>query len=166
MRNSKVLYLTQGAMIAACYVVLCLVFEPFSYGSVQIRIAEALTIMPIFTPAAIPGLFVGCIIANVIGGGIVMDVVFGSIATLIGAIGTYLLRNKVKWLAPVPPIVANSFIVPFVLYYGYGTPLPIPLMMLTVGIGEVVGCGIFGLILAKGLEKTRSGIFRLKVHEE
>lgn len=151
--------LTQGAMIAACYVVLCLVFEPISYGGVQVRIAEALTILPLFTPAAIPGLFIGCIIANVIGGGIVLDVVFGSIATLIGAVGTYMLRNRSRWLAPVPPILANTIIVPFVIFYGYGTPIPIPLLMLTIGAGEVIGCGILGLLLAKGLERMPSGIF-------
>ena len=151
--------LTQGAMIAACYVVLCLVFEPISYGGVQVRIAEALAILPLFTPAAIPGLFIGCIIANVIGGGIVLDVVFGSIATLIGAVGTYMLRNRSRWLAPVPPILANTIIVPFVIFYGYGTPIPIPLLMLTIGAGEVIGCGILGLLLAKGLERMPSGIF-------
>lgn len=151
--------LTQGAMIAACYVVLCLVFEPISYGGVQVRIAEALAILPLFTPAAIPGLFIGCIIANVIGGGIVLDVVFGSIATLIGAVGTYMLRNRTRWLAPVPPILANTIIVPFVIFYGYGTPIPIPLLMLTIGAGEVIGCGILGLLLAKGLERMPSGIF-------
>lgn len=151
--------LTQGAMIAACYVVLCLVFEPISYGGVQVRIAEALAILPLFTPAAIPGLFIGCIIANVIGGGIVLDVVFGSIATLIGAVGTYMLRNRSRWMAPVPPILANTIIVPFVIFYGYGTPIPIPLLMLTIGAGEVIGCGILGLLLAKGLERMPSGIF-------
>ena len=153
--------LTQGAMIAACYVVLCLVFEPISYGGVQVRIAEALAILPLFTPAAIPGLFIGCIIANVIGGGIVLDVVFGSIATLIGAVGTYMLRNRTRWLAPVPPILANTIIVPFVIFYGYGTPIPIPLLMLTIGAGEVIGCGILGLLLAKGLERMPAGIFGL-----
>lgn len=159
MRNTKVMNLTQGAMIAACYVVLCLVFEPISYGGVQVRIAEALAILPLFTPAAIPGLFIGCIIANVIGGGIVLDVVFGSIATLIGAVGTYMLRNRSRWMAPVPPILANTIIVPFVIFYGYGTPIPIPLLMLTIGAGEVIGCGILGLLLAKGLERMPSGIF-------
>ena len=159
MRNTKVMNLTQGAMIAACYVVLCLVFEPISYGGVQVRIAEALAILPLFTPAAIPGLFIGCIIANVIGGGIVLDVVFGSIATLIGAVGTYMLRNRTRWLAPVPPIVANALIVPFTLYYGYGVNLPIPFMMLTVGIGEVISCGVLGMILYGALSKYRHTIF-------
>ena len=103
-KGMSVKFITQAAVIAAIYVVLVVIFNYISFGPVQFRIAEALTILPYFTPAAIPGLFVGCIIANILGGAIVWDVVFGSIATLIGAIGTYLLR-KHKWLAPVPPIV-------------------------------------------------------------
>lgn len=89
----SVKFITQAAVIAAIYVVLVVIFNYISFGPVQFRIAEALTILPYFTPAAIPGLFVGCIIANILGGAIVWDVVFGSIATLIGAIGTYLLRK-------------------------------------------------------------------------
>lgn len=115
-KGMSVKFITQAAVIAAIYVVLVVIFNYISFGPVQFRIAEALTILPYFTPAAIPGLFVGCIIANILGGAIVWDVVFGSIATLIGAIGTYLLR-KHKWLAPVPPIVANTIIVP--LYHSY-----------------------------------------------
>ena len=94
MRNKKVQFITQGAVIAAIYVVLVLIFDTFSFGPIQFRIAEMLTIMPYFTPAAIPGLFVGCLIANIIGGGLIWDIVFGSIATLIGAIGSYLVRKK------------------------------------------------------------------------
>lgn len=114
-KGMSVKFITQAAVIAAIYVVLVVIFNYISFGPVQFRIAEALTILPYFTPAAIPGLFVGCIIANILGGAIVWDVVFGSIATLIGAIGTYLLR-KHKWLAPVPPIVANTIIVPYHSY--------------------------------------------------
>lgn len=92
-KGMSVKFITQAAVIAAIYVVLVVIFNYISFGPVQFRIAEALTILPYFTPAAIPGLFVGCIIANILGGAIVWDVVFGSIATLIGAIGTYLLRK-------------------------------------------------------------------------
>ena len=130
MKNKSTLFLVQAALIAAVYVVLTLVFAPFSYGEIQVRISEALTILPFFTPAAIPGLFVGCILANLLGGAIPLDIAFGSIATLIGAVFTYKLRNSNKWLAPVPPIVANAVLVPFVLRYGYSVNLPIPLMML------------------------------------
>jgi len=160
MKENKVLFMTQAAMIAAIYVVLCVIFAPISYGEVQVRVAEALTVLPFFTPAAIPGLFIGCIIANIIGGSIAIDVVFGSLATLVGAAGTYLLRGKVRYLASVPPIIANMLIVPFVLRYGYGVPLPIPFMMGTVGIGEVISCGIMGQILAAVLERYRAVVFK------
>lgn len=160
MKENKVLFMTQAAMIAAIYVVLCVVFAPISYGEVQVRIAEALTVLPFFTPAAVPGLFIGCAIANVIGGSITVDVIFGSLATLIGAVGTYLLRKRSRYLASVPPIIANILIVPFVLRYGYGVPLPIPFMMGTVGIGEVVSCGIMGQILIVVLEKYKTFIFK------
>ena len=152
--------MAQAAMIAAIYVVLCIAFAPISYGAIQARVAEALTILPYFTPAAIPGLFIGCLIANLIGGSIMLDVVCGSIATLIGTVGTWMLRRKSRFLAPIPPILANTLIVPFVLRYGYGEPLPIPFLMGTVGIGEIAACGVMGLILLAVLEKYRRFIFR------
>lgn len=160
MKNKKVLFLTQAAMIAALYVVLTLIFQPFSFGEIQVRIAEALTILPAFTPAAIPGLFIGCLIGNIIGGSVLPDIVFGSLATLIGAYFTYLLRKQNKFLAPLPPILSNIAIIPFVLYYAYGVNLPIPFMMLTVGIGEVISCGVLGMILYTPLQKHRNRIFK------
>lgn len=160
MKENKVQFTAQAAMIAAIYVVLCVAFAPISYGAIQARIAEALTILPYFTPAAIPGLFIGCLIANLIGGSILIDVICGSIATLIGAIGTYLLRKRSRYLAPLPPILANTLIVPFVLRYGYGEPLPVPFLMGTVGIGEIAVCGIMGLVLLTVLGKYRKYIFR------
>lgn len=159
MKNKNVTFLTQAAMIAAIYVVLTLVFRPISFGEIQVRIAEALTILPVFTPAAVPGVFVGCLISNIIGGGILPDIIFGSLATLLGAVLTYNLRNKSIFLAPLPPIIANTIIVPFVLYYGYGINLPIPFMMLTVGVGEVVSCGVLGVVLYSALKKYRHILF-------
>lgn len=160
MKNKGTQFLAEAAMIGAIYVVLTVLFAPLSYGEVQIRLSEALTILPYFTPAAIPGLFVGCIIANLFGGAIPVDMIFGSIATLIGAVFTYKLRNTSRFLAPIPPIAANAVIVPFVLRFGYGVNLPIPLMMLTVGIGEVISCGVFGLVLQTALLKYKNIIFR------
>lgn len=160
MKNKKVLFLVQAAMIAAIYVVLTVMFAPFSFGEVQVRIAEALTILPVFTPAAIPGLFIGCLIGNIFGGSILPDIIFGSLATLIGACFTYLLRKQSKYLAPLPPILANTVIVPFVLRYAYGINLPILFMMLTVGIGEVISCGVLGMIVYAALEKYKYRIFR------
>lgn len=159
MRNKKVLFLVQAAMIAAIYVVLTFLFAPFSFGEIQVRISEALTILPIFTPAAVPGLFAGCLIGNFAGGALLPDVIFGSLATLLGAVFTWLLRDRNFLLAPVPPIVANVLIVPFVLRYAYGILLPIPFMMLTVGIGEVISCGVLGLLLARIIGKYRKHIF-------
>ncbi|MCF2667449.1 QueT transporter family protein [Faecalicatena contorta] len=160
MRNKNINYLTQAAMIAAIYVVLTYVFAPFSFGEVQVRIAEALTILPVFTPAAIPGLFVGCLVGNILGGAILPDIIFGSLATLIGAFFTYQLRDKNKFLAPLPPIAANTIVVPFVLRYGYGVALPIPFMMLTVGFGEVLSCGVLGMVMYFALKKYKNIVFR------
>jgi len=160
--NKYVPFLAQAAMIAAIYVVITIVFAPFSYGEVQVRISEALTILPYFTPAAIPGVFLGCFLSNILGGCILPDVIFGSLATLLGALGTYLLRRQSKYLAPLPPILANVLIVPFVLRYGYQLPLPIPFMMLTVGIGEVISCGVLGMILWHALNKYRYMIFKTR----
>lgn len=159
-KNRCVLFTAQAAMIAAIYVVLTIVFAPISYGEVQVRISEALTILPIFTPAAVPGLFLGCLLSNILGGCILPDVIFGSLATLLGAVGTWLLRRQHKCVAALPPILANILIVPFVLKYGYQVPLPIWLLMGTVGVGEVISCEVLGCILATALEKYKHKIFR------
>lgn len=159
MRNKKVQFITQGAVIAAIYVVLVLIFDTFSFGPIQFRIAEVLTIMPYFTPAAIPGLFVGCLIANIIGGGLIWDIIFGSIATLIGAIGSYLVRKN-KWLVPLPPIIANMVIVPFVLKYAYGYDGLLVYFMFTVGLSEIIVCGIIGMALLTVMAKNREHIFK------
>ena len=141
-KTISVLFLVQSAMIAAIYVVLTIVFAPISFGQIQFRIAEALTI------------------GNILGGAILPDIIVGSMATLLGAIFTYLLRNRSKWLAPLPPIIANTVLIPFVLYYGYQILLPIPFQMLTVGIGEVLSCGILGMIVYTALNKYKTVIFR------
>ncbi|HIZ74681.1 MAG TPA: QueT transporter family protein [Candidatus Mediterraneibacter stercoravium] len=159
-KQNPVLFMAQAAMVAAIYVVLTLLGASFSYGEVQVRISEALTILPVFTPAAIPGLFIGCLLSNILGGCILPDIIFGSLATLIGAIFTWMLRNNNRFLAPLPPIIANVIVVPFVLRYGYQVPLPIPFMMLTVGIGEVISCGVLGMILYTALNRYRNVIFR------
>ena len=158
MKISKVTLITQAAAIAAIYVVLTLVFAPISYGEVQVRIAEALTILPFFMPAAIPGLFIGCLIANTIGGSIILDVIFGSIATLLGAIGTWLLRKN-RWLAPLPPIISNTIIVPLVLRFGYGVLLPLPLLMVFIAIGEIISCYVLGELLLSVLKPYAGRIF-------
>lgn len=161
MNNKKVLFLTQAALIAALYVVLTFVANSLGLANnaIQVRFSEALTILPFFTPAAIPGLFVGCFLSNLLTGCVPLDVIFGSLATLLGAILTYKLR-KFKWLAPVPPILANTIIVPFILAYVYQFEGSIPYFMLTVGIGEVISCGVLGMVLLFSLQPYRDKIFK------
>ena len=148
-------------MIAAAYVVLTVAFAPFSFKEIQVRISESLTILPMFTPAAVPGLAIGCLLANILGGAVLADIIFGALATLVGAVGTRMLRDRNPVLAVIPPIAANMLIVPFVLRYAYGVPLPIPLMMGTIGIGETISCGVLGLLLYKALYVHRKSIFKV-----
>ena len=168
MNKNKLHLLTQAAMIAALYVVLTFIANAFGLANyaVQVRFSEALTILPLFTPSAVPGLFLGCLISNILTGCALPDIVFGSAATLIGALGT---RKLAKWFsqksfpvnalfAALPPILANTVIVPFVLRYAYGIR-PLWLSFLTVGAGEVISCGILGLLLACALNRYRSRLF-------
>ena len=160
MKNPRTAKLAQGAVIAALYVALTIVFAPISFREVQVRIAEALTILPLFSGAAVPGLFIGCLLANFIGGAVVPDIIFGSLATLIGAIGTRMLRNRKPVLGTIPPILSNTVIIPFVLRYAYSVELPIPILMLSLFIGEVLSCGVLGMILYYALNRRRQAIFK------
>ena len=159
MKHKGILFVSQGAIIAALYVVLTMLANALGLANypVQLRFSEALTVLPLFTGAAIPGLFVGCLISNILSGAVIWDVIFGSLATLIGAIGTYLLR-RYKLLPLLPPIISNTLIVPFVLAYGYGIEGTIPFFMLTVGLGEVISCGVLGYLLMLVLRKNGKGI--------
>ncbi|MBR4725337.1 MAG: QueT transporter family protein [Lachnospiraceae bacterium] len=165
-QKSKTLFIAQAGIIAALYAVLCIVLAPISYSAIQVRVAEALCILPYFTPAAIPGLTVGCLVANIYGSGI-FDIVFGTLATLIGAVGSYALR-RYKYLVPVPPIVANTVIIPFVIKYATVDPVTgesiaiddtIPFLMMTIAIGEIIAVGILGIALMLALEKSSKVIF-------
>lgn len=157
MKNNKVLFIAQGAIIAALYVALTHIsnLAGLASGAVQIRLSEVLTILPVFTPAAIPGLFIGCMLSNLTTGCIPWDIFGGSMATLIGAVGTYLLR-KHPYFGVIPPVAANVIIVPFVLAYAYGAEGTIPYFMLTVGIGEVICCVFLGLLLLSALKKQKN----------
>ncbi len=154
MKNrKKITNVAFAAIVAALYVVLTYIAAAMGLASnpVQIRFSEALTILPIFTPAAIPGLVVGCLLANILTGCALWDIVFGTLATLIGAIGTYLLR-KHSILALIPPILSNTLIIPPVLMYVYGFEGTYWYFTLTVFLGEVISCGILGYILQKSLK--------------
>ncbi|MDO5418335.1 MAG: QueT transporter family protein [Lachnospiraceae bacterium] len=164
MRNSetnKTLYtMVYAAMIAAIYVVLTMVFAPISFGPVQFRVSEILCVLPFFTPSAVPGLFIGCLLSNLFCGAALLDVVFGSLATLIGAAGSWYLGKRSRWLVCVPPILANMVIIPWVLRYAYGSPDLIPFAMVTVGIGEVLAVGVLGNLLLVTLERYKGMLFR------
>ena len=137
-----------GGMIAALYVALTFVASRFGLasGAIQVRLSEALTILPVFTSAAIPGLTVGCVLANLLTGCAAWDVVFGSLATLIGAVGTRMLKKR-PFLAWIPPVVSNMVIVPIVLMKVYGLEDAWWYLALTVGAGEVISCGLLGMLL-------------------
>ncbi len=158
-QQDRIRSMAQSAMIAALYVALTFVanMAGLASGAVQLRLSEALTVLPVFTSAAVPGLFVGCALSNLLTGGALWDVVAGSIATLLGAVGTRLLRRH-KMLCLLPPIVANTLIIPFVLEWVYMAEGTIPFFMLTVGIGEVLSCGVLGWILQSALKKYGKSI--------
>lgn len=161
MRDKKVIFITQAGVIAALYVVLTLLANALGLANyaIQVRFSEALTILPVFTPAAIPGLFAGCLLSNILTGCAPLDVVFGSLATLAGAVGTYQLR-KHKWVTPVPPIAANIIVVPLVLAYVYRFEGSLIYFAITVGIGEIISCGVFGMVLLNVLNKYARQIFK------
>ena len=160
-RQSHALRLTRGALIGALYVALTYLSSLFglSSGVIQFRMSEALTILPVFMPEAIPGLYVGCIIANIMTPGVhPLDIIFGSLATLIGAVGAFLLRKlppRFLWCASAPTILSNAIIVPFVLKFAYGAEGAIPFFALTVAIGEIVCAGILGGILCYSMRKIK-----------
>ena len=158
--RKTVIYLTRGSMIAACYVVLTYMSNLFGLanGPIQLRISEALCILPVFLPEAVPGLFIGCLISNLITSFNVFDVIFGSLATLIGALGARYLRalpTKLLFVATVPTVLANAVIVPPVLIFAYGVTNAYPWLVLTVGIGELLSAGIGGTVLGYTLKKTK-----------
>ena len=159
--KKKTQFLVHAALIAALYVVLTWLSNSMGLANhaIQVRFSEALTILPYFTPAAIPGLFIGCLISNTLTGCMLLDIIFGSLATLLGALGTHALRKFTKWLAPLAPILANTLIVPFVLAFVYHFDGSVPYFMVTVGIGEIISCGVLGMILLNVLEKYRKYIF-------
>ena len=161
--DKKIHQLVQGAMIAAIYTALTVSLAPISFGVIQFRVSEALCVLPFFTPAAVPGLFIDCLLSNfmgmLMGTAVILDVVFGSLATLIGALGSWYLR-KHKWMVCLPPIISNMVIIPWVLRYAYGAEEMILFSMATVGIGEILAVGVLGTCLLIILERYGQRIFR------
>ena len=167
-KSSGILPLATAAMIAALYVVLSFAVRLFGLdsGAIQVRVSEALTILPYFTPAAIPGLTIGCLLFNLLSGAAVLDVIFGTLATSIWAVGSLFIGkaakkvNLMKYLVPVPPILANAFIVPWILKTAYGLADAYWYLVVTVGIGEIVSCGVLGMMLMTALMPIRNVLFK------
>ncbi|AGB19904.1 QueT transporter family protein [Thermoanaerobacterium thermosaccharolyticum] len=154
--NKKTKKIVYGALIAALYAVMTIALAPISYGQIQVRVAEALTVLPFFSSYSILGLFVGCIIANMVGGNGVFDIVFGSLATFISAVITYYIgKSNLKYkryLAPLPPVVINAVIIGIELNVVF--KLPLVASMLWVGLGEMVACYVLGLPLLLYIDKN------------
>ena len=159
--HAKTVFICRGAIIAAAYVVLTYLAHLFGLdaGAIQVRVSEMLCILPMFTTAAIPGLYLGCLLANLLTGAVWLDVLVGPLATAIGALGAYAFR-RYKWLAPIPTVLANALTVPFVLAYGYGVEQAIPFMMLTVGAGEIISAYALGMVFYFSIHKQADRIFK------
>lgn len=156
--DEKVIHMVQAAMIAAVYVALTLPIQPIAYGPIQFRVSEALTILPYFTSAAIPGVTIGCFLSNILMGAPLPDIIFGTLATLIGTIFSRMLRRQ-KFLVCIPPILSNALIIPWVLKFAYEFEDAVPFMMLTVGAGEVLAAGVLGTMLLLALERCKNMVF-------
>ena len=160
MKSKKTtLFLTRAGMIAAIYVVLTMLAAVMglSSGAIQLRLSEALCLLPLIFPEAIVGLTLGCLLANMITGCVFWDIIFGSVATLIGALGAYFMRKmpeKLSFLATIPTILANAIIVPFILMWAYGVEDGYFFLMMTVGIGEILSAGFLGTIIYKQVKKV------------
>lgn len=155
------LYLVQASMIAAIYIVLTVLAAGFDLasGAIQVRFSEMLTVLPFFTPAAVPGVTIGCLLANILTGSALPDVIFGTLATLLGALGTRALRHH-RFLCTIPPVVSNAVIIPLVLRFAYGIPGSFWVLAAGVGAGEIICCMIFGSLLIAALYRYRTVIFR------
>lgn len=153
MPSRSVMRLTRGALIAALYTALTLLLAPISYGAVQVRISEAFTLLPVLFPEAVPALVVGCMLSNILGGCMLPDIIFGTLATLLGAVCTYLLRKN-KWLAALPPVVFNGLIVGTVVHVCYTPEMALPLCMLFVALGEAIAVYACGMIFLKAMARV------------
>ena len=152
--------LVRGGVIAALYVVLTLVSASLGLASgvIQLRLSEMLCVLPFFCAEAVPGLFIGCLLANLLTGAPIWDILFGSLATLLGAVGARLLRRWV-YLVPWPTVIANALIIPPVLIFAYGVPDAYWFLFATVGAGEVLSAVAFGIPLLLILRKRYKGLF-------
>ena len=159
-RTFTVRDLAQGAIIAAVYALLTIFLAPISSGLVQCRVSEAMSVLPYFTFSAVPGLFIGCLLANLLTGAPIYDVAFGSLATLTAAFITYKLRNRVsKYLAPLPSVVVNALVVGWLLTYVYQVGVTYWAAVGYVAIGQAIACFALGIPLMSLMERFRGKLF-------
>ena len=152
--------LARGAIIAAVYALLTIFLAPISSGLIQCRVAEAMSVLPFFTFSAVPGLFIGCVLANLLTGAPAYDVLFGSLATLIAAYITYLLRRRApRWLAPLPSVVVNALVVGALLVYVYDVGVGYWVAAGYVAVGQAIACFALGLPLMSLLERYHDKLF-------
>ena len=161
MKKKRTMFVVEAGVIAAVYVVLTMISAMFglSSGVIQVRISEAMSFLPFVTPAAIPGLTIGCFISNAMAGGVPLDIIFGSVATLLGSICAWLMGKLFKKrktlgmiLATIPNVISNALIVPWVLKIAYGAQDAVWFMMVTVGIGEIIASVILGIVVIFALK--------------
>ena len=154
--RSAIKRICEAALIAALYVLLTLLSSTMglAIGPIQFRLSELLTILPVFTSSAIPGLFVGCLLSNLLCGAEILDIIFGSLATLLAAFLTRLIARRALWLASVPPVLVNTAVVPFLLAYVYGAEGTLPYFFLTIFLGEFAVASVLGTPLAYLLRRT------------
>ncbi len=159
-RRYNIRVLCQCAIVSAIYVILTWLSTAvgLSSGIIQVRFSEMLCILPIFMPSAVLGLTIGCVLSNILTGCVIIDVIFGSVATLIGAVGTYMLRKR-KYIAFLPPILSNTIIIPWVLKTAYGVGKGYWILALSVGIGEIISVGVLGFFLYEALKNKKNTLF-------
>ena len=153
--QKTLLYMTRCAIIAALYAAITLLLAPISYGEVQVRLSEALTLLPILLPEAVPALVIGCLLANILGGATIFDILFGTLATLLAAVCTRLLREK-QLLASAMPVIFNGLIVGAVVHYCYAPVVPLVLCMVFVAVGEAISCMLLGPVLLRAVRRIPS----------
>lgn len=152
MNTNQTHTLTRGAIIAALYAAVTLLLAPISYGEIQVRLSESLTLLPMLLPEAVPALAIGCLLANILGGASIFDIIFGTLSTLLAALCTRLLRKNL-WAAASMPVLFNGVIVGAVVHFAYAPVIPLLLCMLFVAAGEAVSCLLLGPMVLRAVKR-------------
>ena len=158
MKSGRGKYIAAAAVIAALYTALTLVLSPISYNVMQLRFSEGMSVLALYTPAAVPGLFVGCFMANILGPGGITDALFGSIATLIGCLGIRALKKE-PWLALCTVVISNAVIVGLELRYVFSLEMSPAVCMMWIALGEAVSVYLPAVLLKPWLDRHHGKLF-------